>query len=274
VTRVYLGCDGVKVPLVTEAEKQTRRATVKQKRRRRGKKCRPLPRARRGTDQRYKEFKIVTYYDQGREHRLVSVTKGNHQAAGQVLRRDAGRVGLDQAAEKVALVDGAPWIKNQIQRQSLPLDGVGLDFYHLADYVHKTRRAVFGEDPAEAAETPGQQWAAAVLHTAKHDGYAALVAQLEGWRGPLRGRKRAAADQLLGYVREREGMIRYPEFGAKGWDIGSGPTESMCRATTERIKGVGMRWDADHAEALMALEALDQGGQWKAYWAARRKPLA
>jgi hypothetical protein len=272
-TRVYLGCDGVKAPLVTEAEKQQRRARVKQKRRRRGRKCRPLPRAKRGADQRYKEFKIVTYYDQAREHRLVSVTKGNHQVAGQHLRRDAARIGLDQADDKVALVDGAPWIKNQINKQSLPVDAVGLDFYHLADNVHKARRVVYGEDPA-AAGTPGQQWASALLHTAKHEGYQALVAQLEEWRGPLRGRKRTAADQLLGYVREREGMILYPEFGARGWDIGSGPTESMCRATTERLKGVGMRWDTDNVEALMALEALDQSGQWKAYWAARRSRAA
>jgi hypothetical protein len=40
----------------------------------------------------------------------------------------------------------------------------------------------------------------------------------------------------------------------------------MRRATTERIKGVGMRWDADNAEALMALEALDQIGEWATYW--------
>jgi hypothetical protein len=27
-----------------------------------------------------------------------------------------------------------------------------------------------------------------------------------------------------------------------------------------------MRWDADNGEALMALEALYQSGQWKDYW--------
>jgi hypothetical protein len=273
-TRVYLGSDAVKAPLVTEAEKQRRRGKVKHRRRRRGKKCRPLPRAKRGADQRYKEFKIVTFYDQAREHRLVSVTKGDHQAAGGLMRRDAARIRLDGADDKVGLVDGAPWLKNQIKKQSLPLDAVGLDFYHLADNVHKARRAVYGEDPAGASDTAGQRWASAVLHTAKHQGYAALVAQLEAWRGPLRGRKRKAADQLRGYVTERQGMIRYPEFLAQGRDIGSGPTESMCRATTERLKGVGMRWDADNAEALMALEALDQSGQWKDYWAGQRERAA
>ena len=79
---------------------------------------------------------------------------------------------------------------------------------------------------------------------------------------------------LLGYVTDRREMIRYPEFLAQGRHIGSGPTESMCRATTERIKGVGMRWEADNAEALMALEALDQSGEWKAYWTLCLRPAA
>ena len=69
-------------------------------------------------------------------------------------------------------------------------------------------------------------------------------------------------------------MIQYPEFLEQGRHIGSGPTESMCRATTERLKGVGMRWDADNAEALMALEALDQSGEWKGYWSLSWRPAA
>jgi hypothetical protein len=266
-TRVYLGADGVKVPLVTDAEKHKRRAKLKQKRQQRGQKCRPLPRAKPGADGRYKEFKIVTYYDQEQEHRHVGVTRGDHQAAGQMMRRDAGRIRLDVADDKVALVDGAVWIANQIEGQSLPLDDVGLDFYHLADNVHKARRVVYGEDPADAKDTPGQRWAAAVLHTAKHEGYEALREELLAWQKPLRGRKRRAAEQLLNYVTDRRPMILYPEFLEHGRHIGSGPTESMCRATTERIKGVGMKWQGDNAEAIMALEALDQSGEWKAYWA-------
>jgi hypothetical protein len=273
-TRVYLGADGVKVPLVTDAEKQQRRTKVKRKRQQRGRKCRPLPKAKRGADGRYKEFKIVTYYDQEQEHRHVVATRGDHEVAGKLMRRDAGRLRLDQADDKVALVDGAPWIINQIQGQSLPLDDVGLDFYHLADNVHKARRVVFGEDTAEAQETPGQRWAAGVLHVAKHHGYEALREELVAWKGTLRGRKRQAAEQLLGYVTERREMIKYPAFREQGRHIGSGPTESMCRATTERIKGVGMRWDADNAEALMALEALDQSGEWKVYWSLCLRPVA
>jgi hypothetical protein len=266
-TRVYLGADGVKVPLVSDAEKQSRRTKIKAKRRRRGKKCRPLPRAKAGADQAYQEFKIVTLYDDTQEHRLVSVTRGDHQVAGRVMRRDAGRIRLDLADDKVAVVDGADWIKNQIQKQSLPLDAVGLDFYHLADYVHKTRRVVYGEEDSQDKEAPGNAWAARVLHTAKHAGYAALRDELVNWKAGRRGRKqRRAAEALLGYVTDRRPMVLYPEFLAVGRQIGSGPTESMCKATTQRIKGVGMRWDAENAEAIMALEALEQSGAWQSYW--------
>ncbi len=260
-TRVYFGCDGVMAPMVTDGEKVKRRARVKAKRQRRGRTCRPLRRARRGADQRYKEYKIVTYYDEPKRHRVVLGTRGNHTEAGRWMRRLAGRIDLDAAAEKVGNVDGAPWIRSQVEGQNLPLDALGLDFYHLAENVHKARRAVYGET-AEA----GTVWAGEVLQAFQHEGYDAAWDTLVAWRGRWRGRKRVAADGLLNYVSERREMIQYPEFAAKGWQIGSGPTESCCKTLTQRLKGAGMRWDADNAEAIMALEALRESGLWKTYW--------
>ncbi len=61
-------------------------------------------------------------------------------------------------------------------------------------------------------------------------------------------------------------MIKYPEFQAQGWQIGSGPTKATCKTLTARLKGSGMRWDADNAKALMTLEALTQRDQWGLYW--------
>jgi len=138
---------------------------------------------------------------------------------------------------------------------------LGLDFYHLAENVHRGRRAVFGESDAA-----GVTWAGEVLHAFKHAGYDAAWDRLVSWRSGLRGSKRAAADGLLGYVSARREVIRYPEFLAKGWSIGSGPTESCCKTRTQRLKGSGMRWDADNAEAVMALEALRESDLSTTYW--------
>src|SRR5207253_9999508 len=102
---------------------------------------------------------------------------------------------------------------------------------------------------------------------AKHEGYAPWRAQLQEWQAGLYGAShRQAAEQLLNYVTERREMIQYPKFQELGRQIGSGPTESMCKATTQRLKGRGMRWDGDNAESIMALEALEQSGGWQAYW--------
>jgi hypothetical protein len=72
-TRVYIGCDGVKVPLVTDAEKQKRRKKIREKRRLRGRQCAPLPRAKLGADNAYKDFKVGYYYNEDKSHRYVGV---------------------------------------------------------------------------------------------------------------------------------------------------------------------------------------------------------
>ena len=121
---------------------------------------------------------------------------------------------------------------------------------------------VYGEE-----NDVGKTWASDLLHTFKHDGYQAAWDKLVAWRATVRGTtKRPAADTLLGYVSERRDMIRYPEFVANGWQIGSGPTEATCKTLTARLKGSGMRWDAGNAEALMALESPSQSGLWQLYW--------
>jgi len=259
-TRVYFGSDGVMVPHITDAEKLARRAKVKAKRRLRGRKARPLPARKTGADQNYKEFKIIAFYDETQDHRAVCGTRGDCDVAGRLMRREAGRIHLDRADEKVGNVDGSPWIRNQVEQQSLPLDALGLDFYHLAENVHKARRDIYGDDAA------GKHWAGDLLHTFKHEGYEAAWNKLLPWRQGLRKSGQQRADQLLNYVSERRQMICYPDFLAKDWQIGSGPTEATCKTLTSRLKGSGMRWDGDNAEAIMGLEAIEQSGQWDRYW--------
>ena len=61
VSRVYLGVDGVTVPVVTEAEKIKRREAVIARRRASDRDFPPLSRRRRGSDRSFKEFKVVAF---------------------------------------------------------------------------------------------------------------------------------------------------------------------------------------------------------------------
>lgn len=262
-TRVYTGCDGVMAPIITHAEKEKRRAKIKQKRRVCGRKRRPLPPLRKGADRPWKEFKVIYFYDEDLRHQHVAVTYQNHEAAGRLMRREALRLGFGQASERIANVDGAPWIREQLQLHLAELDGLGLDFYHLGENVHRARRAVFGENDAQ-----GRAWADELMHAFKHDPYDAVWERLVQWRTklPRSPRQRKAANRLLEYVAARREMIRYPEFRERGWQIGSGPTEAQCKLTVGRLKGRSRRWDRPNAAAVAALDSLERSGQWYKYF--------
>jgi hypothetical protein len=259
-TRVYLGCDGVMVPLITAAEKQKRRTKVKQKRKTRGRRCRPLPPCKPGADQAYKEFKLGILYDEEQQRRWVGATSGDHAACGRMMQRMATQIGLSQADETIGLADGSPWIRNEIELYGLVND-LGLDYYHLRENVQKARLAVYGEESAE-----GRSWRETVMSLFYEHGYEAAWDHLLAWRSTLRGGKREVADRLLGYVAERRETIRYPQFRSRGWQIGSGPTEAQCKASTQRLKGRGRRWDKANAEAVMALDCLNNSHAWHLYW--------
>jgi hypothetical protein len=273
--RIYLGCDGFTGRLITAVEKSKRRALAQRKRRLLSKEGggkgdsggdsrprRALPRPKRGADQSFKEFKLVTFYDESGDRRLVSITRDDHHAAGRLMRRDARRCGFFDADQRPAVVDGGPWIVNQIKRQSLPVTSLCLDFFHLAENVHRARGTCFGE-----AEPAGLDWAGGVLHAAKHEGYGPTLDALVAWRRTLRSPvKRRAADLLINYVTDRREMLDYPRLIALGLQIGSGPTESQCKQVPRRVKGRGKRWDADNAEAVMALEAMEQSALSRQYW--------
>jgi hypothetical protein len=264
VSRIYGTCDGVLVPVTTRAEKDKRRASVLRKRRakppEKGKKRQRLVAVKSGADQRYKQIYLTAFYDHPQKHRLVGVTRKDHMGLGKLLRREASRVRLRGADERIGLIDGAPCLRNRMEQ--LPLTALGLDFYHLCTHVHQGRVATFGENSEQ-----GRKWTDDLLHTARHEGYKPFWENLCDWRGRQRGGKRKAADGLLSYVAQRQDMIAYDQFEQHQWHIGSGPIEAMCKATTRRIKGTGMRWDADNAEAIMALEALYQSNLWNTYWA-------
>jgi len=260
VTRVYQGCDGVKVPLVTEEEKQKRRTKLREKRRRCGQKRRPLPRLRPGADQPYKEFRVANFYSETMEQRFVQATSGDCEVTGRMMQRMALQIHFAEADEKIANIDGAPWIRNQIELHGV-VDAIGLDFYHLRDNVQKARRSVFGEESPE-----GKQWLDEMMHTFRHEGYDAAWDRQVTWRSSLTGAQREAADRLLQYEAQRRPMIQYPEFRRRGWQIGSGPTEAECKTTTHRLKGRGRRWNPQNAEAMMALACLHDSRLWDAYW--------
>ncbi len=265
LTRVYAGVDGVMVATVTQQEKEKRRKNQAIRRQQRSAagvgNAKPVAPAREGSDERYKEMKIGLFYDQDKKHRHVFVTEGDSEAFGPLLKEHAGQVGFEQADESISLTDGAKWIAGQICRMLLLIKVMLLDFYHLSQHVHAAAICCMGETQ-EAVD-----WAAARLKEIKELGVTAMLAAIDALARKTRSAaKRESLRLLREYVVSRLELLDYPMALAKGYDIGSGPTEAMCKTLTLRLKRPGMKWDRDHAAAMMNLTALYDSGQAKAYW--------
>lgn len=267
-SRAYVGIDGFMLPVVSDAEAGRRFDKVvarrKTLRRRRGLR-RPKLKRRPGADQRYKELKLATIYDQEKDERLTRATRGGVRKAGRMLRQMAGDVRLRRADQVAAVTDGAEWIAKLVDAH-LPRDAtVILDYYHASQHVHQARRAVFGESNGQ-----GHQWVDRVLGQLSTGPFDELWQTLVETRAKLRAKsKRHALDELMRYLGERREKLHYADYRAAGLDVGSGPTESMCKSLSRRMKGIGMRWTPANAEAVVALEALHQSRLWSVYWSTR-----
>jgi hypothetical protein len=89
-------------------------------------------------------------------------------------------------------------------------------------------------------------------------------------------RARPAWELVVTYFRNQHHRMDYPSYQAKGWQIGSGPVEAACKMVVgKRMKGSGMRWGRQGADAVCHLRALllSEKGQWDAFWAHRRKAV-
>lgn len=264
-SRVYAGIDGVMTPAVTQKEKDKRRQTHVKRRQQRAKagvgNAKSLPPRRAGSDERYKEMKIGTFYDQTKERRHTFVSENDGRAFGKLLGAHAALIRLEAADCSVSLTDGAKWIWRAVITWLVCLEAVLLDFFHLAQHVHEAARCCLGETEAARA------WASGRLKDVKQGGAKALLAGIDALGGRVRApRKKEALRRLRQYVHQRREMLDYPTALANGWDIGSGPTEATCKTLTLRLKRPGMKWDRDHAADMMNLIALRESGQWKPYW--------
>jgi len=267
-SRVYVGIDGFMLPMVTDGEmgKRFEKAVARRKTLKRTKGVRRGKLKRRaGAAQRYKEMKLVTIYDQDKTHRLVRATRCGVKPAGRLIREMSEDVLLGQAQEVVAVTDGAEWIANLVQANLPEKTTAILDYFHASQHAHQTRRTVFGEDNAE-----GTEWVDRLLGALCNQGWDSAWELLVQTRSMLRSKtRRKSLDDLMRYLIERREKVDYLSFRAAGYDVGSGPTESMCKSLSRRMKGIGMRWTGRNAESMVALESLHQSNLWPVYWSTR-----
>lgn len=164
---------------------------------------------------------------------------------------------------RVALTDGAESLQQHILT-TFPDFTLVLDIIHASEYLWETAPALLGEtNPARTA------WIAAKLELVLHGASATVVSQLReeatkpGWSEV----QRKALQRTIGYYERNQAYIRYDEYLAKGWPIGTGVVEGACgHLVKDRMEQAGMRWTQTGAQAMLDLRAVRLNGDWDAYW--------
>ena len=88
----------------------------------------------------------------------------------------------------------------------------------------------------------------------------------------LRGDKARTIDRLANYYEHNIHRMRYDEYLAQGYPIGSGVVEGACgNLIFDRLERTGMRWDTQGAQAMLDLRAIWINGQWDQFCTFRVK---
>ncbi len=176
-------------------------------------------------------------------------------AFGRRLALEAHRRGLEGAAEVAVLGDGAAWIW-ALAEEHFPGATCIVDWWHASERVWALGRARFGDGTPETAA-----WVDAQLGRLARGEAAALA---EEWRAlPCRGEAAAVRDEQAGYLANQAPRMRYAEYRAAGWDIGSGMVEGACKHLIgAREKGPGMRWGDRGANAVAQVRVALFNDRW------------
>jgi hypothetical protein len=93
---------------------------------------------------------------------------------------------------------------------------------------------------------------------------AGLRRRLSG--GKLSGAKRQVVKSAVEYLSNNREHLRYDEYLAAGYPIGSGVAEGACRhLVKDRMEQTGMRWTVEGAQAMLHVRALYLNGQWEEF---------
>jgi hypothetical protein len=82
----------------------------------------------------------------------------------------------------------------------------------------------------------------------------------------LSGQRRKVVRSALEYLGNNKAHMRYDDYLAAGYPIGSGVAEGACRhLVKDRMEQTGMRWTVEGAQAMLHVRALYLNDQWEEF---------
>ena len=166
----------------------------------------------------------------------------------------------------VAIMDGETKLRDLQELKINRAIGI-LDIWHVTEYLWKLAYCFHseGSDGAEAfVET--------YLRKLLEDNVGRVIGGIRqmATKRKLPNRKREKVEDYLSYFANRCDYMKYNEYLAAGYPIGSGVVEGACRhLVKDRMEQTGMRWRIAGAQAVLSLRAIYVNDDWESFHAHR-----
>jgi hypothetical protein len=170
------------------------------------------------------------------------------------------RRGIDQCARLSSVNDGAVWIE-RITSANFPTAVQIVDWSHASGRLWQVANAVYG-----ASSRAARTWATTHLDQL-WQGQVAKVAQALAQLHLEQAPYPAEVQQAAGYFQANAARMRYAEYRAQGYPIGSGTVESGARSVVQqRLKRPGRGWGRTTGQAMLAGLSAFHSGQFDCAW--------
>ena len=168
----------------------------------------------------------------------------------------------DGTKPMVCVMDGTRSLWAMLAQYVVGVIGIW-DIYHALEYLWLAAYCFFPEGSDEAK--------AFVTERLKRilEGKVGYV--MGGWKqmetkGNLNKGKRTQLAKVLTYFEHNRRFMKYDEYLANGYPIGSGVVEGACRhLVKDRMEGTGMRWRVAGAQAMLNLRAVFLNDDWDSF---------
>ncbi len=181
--------------------------------------------------------------------------------ADEVIRRDP-----TQTKPLVFLSDGERALHDR-QGEYLPEDAICiLDLFHVMERLWKAAWCFFDES---TQKREAHRWVEKELRMLLEGKVRHVIGGLRQMmtKRELKGARRKTVREVTGYFERNRARMKYDEYLAAGYPIGSGVVEGACRhLVKDRLERTGMRWQPDGAQAMLNLRATYLNGEWNSFW--------
>jgi hypothetical protein len=142
-----------------------------------------------------------------------------------------------------------------------------LDLFHVMEKLWKAAWCFFDE---ASEKRQAHQWVEKELRMLLEGKVGYVIGGLRQMmtKRQLKGVGRKTVNDVVNYLSRNRQRLRYDEYLAKGYPIGSGVVEGACRhLVKDRLERAGMRWRPEGAQAMLDLRATYLNGEWDSFWA-------